>query len=85
MTTPDRSEASTPGGSIDSDAELQARERLEDQLILDLERDQFVTETSRPVPRAHLSRSAVAWLWILRVFCVLVSLMVIYAFVASLN
>ena len=50
------------------DQDLQARERFEDELILHLERDQFVAETSRPVPRAHLGARTTAALWALRVF-----------------
>ena len=50
-----------------------------------LERDQFVAETSRPVPRAALSARASVGLWALRVFVVLVSLMVIYTFVEQLG
>jgi hypothetical protein len=65
--------------------DLQAEERAEDQLIMHLERDQFVAETARPVPRAALSGSAVAGLWALRVFVVLVSAMVIYTFVVNLR
>jgi hypothetical protein len=65
--------------------ELQAEERAEDELIMHLERDQFVAETARPVPRAALSSSAVAGLWALRVFVVLVSAMVIYTFVANVH
>ena len=64
---------------------LQPQERFEDQLILHLERDQFVAATSRPVPRAQLGARATAGLWALRVFVVLVSLMVIYAFVDQLR
>ncbi len=56
----------------------------QEQLIMDLERDQLVMETSRPVPRARLSAGASAGLWALRVFVVLVGLMVIYTFVAQL-
>ncbi len=65
--------------------DLQRQERFEDDLIMHLERDQFVAETSRPVPRAPLSTRASAWLWALRVFVVLVSAMVIYTFVAGLH
>lgn len=65
--------------------DLQRQERFEDELIMDLERDQFVAETSRPVPRAALSARATAGLWALRVFVVLVSLMVIYTFVDQLH
>jgi hypothetical protein len=65
--------------------DLQRQERFEDELIMDLERDQFVAETSRPVPRAVLSARVTAGLWALRVFVVIVSLMVIYTFVDQLH
>jgi len=65
--------------------DLQSQERFEDELIMHLERDQFVSETSRPVPRAPLSRRAIAGLWALRVFVVIVSLMVIYTFIDQLH
>jgi hypothetical protein len=61
------------------------QERFEDEVIMHLERDQFVAETSRPVSRAALSPAAIAALWTLRVFVVLVSLMVIYTFIAQLH
>jgi hypothetical protein len=65
--------------------DLQARERVEDELIMDLERDQLVMETSRPVRKAALGAYATAGLWALRVFVVLVSLMVIYTFIDQLR
>ena len=65
--------------------ELQRQQRAEDELIMHLERDQFVVETSRPVPRATLSPRATAGLWALRIFVVLVSLMVIYTFIDQLH
>jgi hypothetical protein len=65
--------------------DLQAEERAEDELIMHLERDQFVAETARPVPLAALSGSTVAGLWALRVFVVLVSAMVIYTFIVNLR
>jgi hypothetical protein len=65
--------------------DLQPQERFEDELIMHLERDQFVVETSRPVPQAVLSARAAAGLWALRVFVVLVGLMVIYTFIAQLH
>jgi hypothetical protein len=65
--------------------DLQAQERFEDELIMHLERDQFVAETSRPVPRAALSARVTAGLWALRVFVVLVSLMVLYTFIDQLH
>ncbi len=67
------------------EADLQSEERLEDELIGHLERDQFVAETSRPVPRAELGGHAVAALWALRIFVVLVSLMVLYTFIDQLH
>jgi hypothetical protein len=60
-------------------------QRFEDELIMDLERDQFVAATSRPVPRAPLGARASAALWALRVFVVLVGAMVIYTFIAQLS
>jgi hypothetical protein len=65
--------------------ELQSQERFEDELIMHLERDQFVAETSRPVPRAVLGARLTAGLWALRVFVVLVSLMVLYTFIDQLH
>ncbi len=57
----------------------------EDEPAGHLQRGQFVAETSRPVPRAALSARATAGLWALRVFVILVSLMVIYAFIDQLR
>ena len=73
-----------PRGPI-RESDLQRQERAEDELIMHLERDQFVVETSRPVPAAELDRHAIFGLWALRVFVVLVSAMVIYTFVANLR
>jgi len=78
------SESSPPAPDI-QEQELQSQERFEDELIMHLERDQFVAETSRPVPRAPLSARASAALWALRVFVVIVGVMVIYTFVAQLH
>jgi hypothetical protein len=68
-----------------AECDLWRQERFEDELIMYLERDQFVDETSRPVPRAELGAYATAGLWTLRVFVVLVSLMVIYTFIYQLH
>jgi hypothetical protein len=68
-----------------SEAELQSHERLEDELIMHLERDQFVAETSRPVARAPLGARTKAALWALRLFVVIVGLMVVYTFIAQLR
>jgi hypothetical protein len=50
-----------------------------------LEADQLAAETSRPVPRARLSRMTVAGLWALRGFVLVVGAMVIYVFIAQLG
>ncbi len=84
-----KTQAPTLNGPEDSAAieerDLQPQERFEDELIMHLERDQFVAETSRPVPRAALSARARIGLWALRVFVVLVGLMVIYTFIYQLR
>jgi hypothetical protein len=74
-----------PQGSSIREQDLQSQERFEDELILHLERDQFVAATSQPVPRAALSARASTGLWALRIFVVLVSLMVIYTFIDQLH
>ena len=64
----------------------QPHERFDDELVMHLERDQFVAETSRPVPPGLAQpRVTVLALWALRVFVVLVSLMVIYTFFYQLH
>jgi hypothetical protein len=65
--------------------DIQRQERYEDELIMHLERDQFVAETSRPVPAAPLSARVSAALWALRVFVVVVGAMVVYTFVAQVH
>jgi hypothetical protein len=57
----------------------------EEQLYMHLERDQFVSETSRPVTRAILPRRTTAALWALRAAAVVLSGMVVYTFVAQLH
>jgi hypothetical protein len=59
-------------------------ERPGDELVMHLERDQLVAATSQPVSPAVLGARVRAWLWALRVFVVLVSLMVIYTFAHQL-
>lgn len=50
-----------------------------------LEREQLVTEKSRTVPRARLSPWTKVGLWALRVFVLVVTAMVLYAFFAQLG
>lgn len=56
----------------------------EEKLIMFLEPDQLVADTSRPLPRANLPPPAITALWALRVFVIIVSLMVIYTFAQHL-
>ena len=72
-------------GSAIREQDLQPQERFEDELIMHLERDQFVAATSRPVPQARLGAPAIAALLALRLFVVLVSLMVLYTFIDQLH
>jgi hypothetical protein len=60
-------------------------QRAQDELIEELERDQFVAETSRPLGRARLGRYAAAMLWTLRVVVLVVGAMVIYVFIDQLR
>jgi hypothetical protein len=60
-------------------------QRDDEELVEFLERDQLVTDKSRPLSRAVLSRRAAVALWGLRVFVIVVAAMVIYTFVAQLG
>lgn len=58
--------------------------REDEPMVMHLERDQLVAATNEPVPRARLSARVKIGLWALRVFVVVVSVMVIYTFIARL-
>jgi hypothetical protein len=59
-------------------------ESEQQDLVMFLERDQLVIDTTRPVARRALTRRMGRSLWALRVFVVVVSAMVIYTFVSQL-
>jgi hypothetical protein len=60
-------------------------ERPDDEKLVEfLERDQLVSDKSRPLPRAPLGPNANLALWALRVFVIVVAAMVIYTFCAQL-
>ncbi len=65
--------------------EWRPQDRFEDERLMNLEREQLVTENSRQLPRAALSTRALAGLWAVRVFVVLIFLMVSYAFIDQLR
>jgi hypothetical protein len=76
--------AEQPGEAIRQQP-LEADKPAKDELVMHLERSQFVAATSRPIPRAALSARQTAGLWALRVFVILVSAMVIYTFIDQLH
>jgi hypothetical protein len=84
MTEPAREPATEPVAE-EEERDPRRRARPEDELIMHLERDQLVAETSRPLPRAVLARRAVFALWSLRVFVLVVSALVIYTFIDQLR
>jgi hypothetical protein len=59
--------------------------RDEDEDGMLLEPGQFAADRQRPVPRAALSARATAALWVLRIFVIVLSALVIYAFIAELG
>jgi hypothetical protein len=59
-------------------------DREREELVMYLERDQLVSDKSRPVPPARLSRRVKVGMWALRVFALVVSAMVVYTFIAQL-
>jgi hypothetical protein len=55
------------------------------ELIMFLEQEQLVSDRAIAVPQARLGGRAQAALWLLRIFALIVSFMVIYTFVAQLS
>ncbi len=55
----------------------------DEDLIEGLEPDQLVSAMYRPVPRRRLQPRVVAALWALRVFLLVVTAAVVYAFIAG--
>ena len=69
-------QASTEQGQPSRDGE---------ELIMFLEQEQLVSDRSIAVPPARLSRRAKTALWLLRIFALIVSFMVIYTFASQLH
>lgn len=57
----------------------------DEDLIESLEPDQLVGAIDRPVPRRRLSRAGRVGLWVLRVWLLVITAMVIYVFVLGLT
>ncbi len=56
----------------------------EEELVAGLEPDQTVAEASRPLPRYVVGRRVAVLLWVVRVFVLLITAMVVYTFVQVL-
>lgn len=54
------------------------------ELIDGLEPDQVVGNAAQPLPRMRIGAAGTCGLWLLRIFVLLVSAMVVYTFVVSL-
>jgi hypothetical protein len=79
----------TPPSDIDTAPQASAQQgqppRDGEDLIMFLEQKQLVSDRSIAVPPARLSGRARAALWLLRIFALIVSFMVIYTFVSQLH
>jgi hypothetical protein len=79
----------TPLTNIDSASPAAAQQGQpshdDEELIMFLEQEQFVSDRAIAVPPARLSGRAKAALWLLRIFAIIVSFMVIYTFVSQLH
>jgi uncharacterized membrane protein YgcG len=79
----------TPPTNIDTAPQPSGQQaqpqRHGDELIMFLEQEQLVSDRSIAVPPAQLSGRARAALWLLRIFALIVSFMVIYTFVSQLH
>ena len=69
----------------DPDLQKLSEGHAEQELLFALEPDQLVAESSRPLPRRVLSRAANLALWALRVFVLIITALVVYTFVHSLQ
>jgi hypothetical protein len=56
----------------------------DEELIEALEPDQLVSATSKPLPRYELSPIANVALWLLRIFVLLMTALIVYTFVRAL-
>jgi len=56
----------------------------DDELIQALEPDQIVAVASRPLPRYQLSSAGNVALWLLRIFVLLITALVVYTFIIAL-
>ncbi len=79
----------TPLTDIDTAPQASAQQgqppREGEELTMFLEQNQLVSDRSIRVPPARLSGRARAALWLLRVFALIVSFMVIYTFLSQLH
>jgi hypothetical protein len=69
----------------DTDLDKLSYGHPDDDLVMALEPDQLVAESSRPLPRYVLGRAASLGLWALRIFVLVITALVVYTFVLSLR
>jgi hypothetical protein len=82
---PDQTDRQRRSEPNQTDRHKPAEPSEDEELVMYLERDQLVSDRSKPVARASLGRRATQALWALRIFVVVVSFMVIYTFIAQLH
>jgi hypothetical protein len=79
----------TPPSDIHAAPQASAQQgqppREGEELTMFLEQKQLVSDRAIAVPPASLSARARAALWLLRIFALIVSFMVIYTFVSQLH
>jgi hypothetical protein len=56
----------------------------DDELIHALEPDQIVAVASQPLPRYQISSGGNVALWLLRIFILLITMLVVYTFIIAL-
>ena len=66
------------------EAEYRPEGDRESQLIESLEPDQLVAAVAKPLPRLQLSRTVRIALWAVRIFVLIISVLVVYTFIAQL-
>jgi hypothetical protein len=69
----------------DTDLDKLSHGHPDAELVMALEPDQLVAESSRPLPRYVLGRAATAGLWALRAFVLVITALVVYTFIRSLR
>ena len=67
------------------ESEYRPEGHYESQLIEALEPDQLVAAVAKPLPRLRLTPPVRIALWAVRIFVLIISMLVVYTFVATLT